>query len=73
MAKHRSLDWVRPVLEDLRSFLDAADEPELVRDLQGLLDRHASRFNAWDGAPDGLQGCSAKPATVVPLRRRHGS
>ncbi len=41
MAKDTRCEWVVPVLEDLRKFLEDAEKPEVAREIQLILDRYS--------------------------------
>jgi hypothetical protein len=37
-------DWVLPVLEDIKAFLEHGEMPDMADDLQGLIDRYRDRL-----------------------------
>lgn len=77
MAMQTQLEWVGPVLEDLRRFLEQADQDEIASDIQDILDRYADRLQTerHDPRRQGALATSSLPDNAVPFpldRRRRG-
>ncbi|WP_146178785.1 hypothetical protein [Allosediminivita pacifica] len=68
------LEWVGPVLEDLRRFLEQADQGEIASDIQDILDRYADRLQTerHDLRRQSALATSRLPDNAVPfpLHRR---
>lgn len=62
MGQRMQRDWVYPVLEDIRNFLDEYDMPEMASDIQELLNRYGPQLMA-DRQPSETDETETPPTT----------
>ena len=67
MSEKYRIDWVRPVLADLRDVLKKSGADDVADDLNAVLARHADRF----ATPANDDASMSQTATTIPFRRRY--